>query len=316
MKLTNKKSIVVLLTLIILVSMIGCNSKKDVDSNKNKVEQNTQSKILDREGKEIEIKKEYNRIISTAPSNTDILLGLGLKDKIIAVDKYSKTDELNKDIPTIDFSNPDPEAIIALNPDILIASTHNKVGENDPFATIKEAGIIVTYIPVSDTIDGIYKDIEFLSQITKTKEKGKDIIDTMRKEIESIKSISNTVKDKKKVYLEIGSNSKLYSTGANTFLNELLTLIGAENIFADKDNWIEVSAESVVEKNPDVIITTESNKEKAVDDIISRTGFNTINAVKNKKVYLINGDDASQPSQNVVKAIKELAKAVYPEYYE
>ena len=83
----------------------------------------------------------------------------------MAIDKYSADVEgVNTEIPQIDFRNPDAETIIGLEPDIVIASGHNKVGENDPFQLIKEAGIPVVYIPSSYSIDGIYGDIEFMAK--------------------------------------------------------------------------------------------------------------------------------------------------------
>ena len=240
---------------------------------------------------------------------------------MVAVDKYSADVEgISEDIPKIDFRNPDAEAIIALNPDIVIASGHNKAGDEDPFALIKEAGIPVAYIPSSYSIDGIYGDIEFIASLTGTEKEGTELVNSMKKEVEAIKAIGDTITDKKNVYFEIGSGSGLYTFGNETFLNELIETVGATNIFANENSWITVTPEAVIDANPDVILantpgTNEAGK-TAVEDIMSREGWDTINAVKDGDVYQIDKNSSSRPSQNVIKALKEIAKAIYPNEYK
>jgi len=275
--------------------------------------------MTDREGNEFTLPKKVEKIISTAPSNTEVLVDLGLADKLVAVDKYSADVEgINKDLPKIDFRNPDAETIISLQPDIIIASGHNKVGDNDPFQLVKDAGITVVYIPSSYSIDGIYGDIEFIAQITKADKKSKEIIDNMKKEVESIKTIGDKITNKKKVYFEIGSGSMLSSFGKETFLNEMIEIVGAENIFSNEKSWISPSAEAIISANPDVILTSmpDINGVKAVDDIKSRDGWGSITAIKEGQVYSIDGNSSSRPSQNIIKALKEMAKAIYPNEYK
>ena len=277
--------------------------------------------MTDREGNEFTLPNKIEKIISTAPSNTEVLVALGLADKLVAVDKYSADVEgISEDLPKIDFRNPDAEAIIALNPDIVIASGHNKSGDEDPFALIKEAGIPVAYIPSSYSIDGIYGDIEFIASLTDTEKEGKDLINSMKKEVEAIKAIGDTITDKKNIYFEIGAGSGLYTFGNETFLNEMIETIGATNIFGEENSWITATPEAVIDANPDVILANTPGTNEAgltaVEDIVSREGWDTITAVKNGDVYQIDKNSSSRASQNIIKALKEMAKAVYPDEYK
>lgn len=305
----NMKKVLSLVATFVMAMMIfvGCSSKPTT--------------MKDREGNEFNVPKEVNTIISTAPSNTEVLVALGLADKLVAVDKYSADVEgVSEDIPKIDFRNPDAEAIIALNPDIVIASGHNKAGDEDPFALIKEAGIPVAYIPSSYSIDGIYGDIEFIASLTGTEKEGKDLINSMKEEVEAIKAIGDTITDKKSVYFEIGAGSGLYTFGNETFLNEMIETIGATNIFGDESSWITVTPEAVIDANPDVILANSPGTNEAgltaVEDIVSREGWDTVTAVKNGDVYQIDKNSSSRASQNIIKALKEMAKAVYPNEYK
>lgn len=300
-----KKRILALVTtmLVVMLAVVGCGQKDKV--------------IKDREGNEFTLPSKIEKIISTAPSNTEVLVELGLADKLVAVDKYSAdVPGLPKGIKLIDFSNPDPEAIVSLDPDLIIASGHNKTGNSeDPFKVVKEAGISVAYIPSSDSIQGIYDDIMFIADITGTKDKGQKIVDNMKSEVEEIAKIGKSIKTKKKVYFEIGPAPNLYSFGNATFLNEMINLVGGENIFVDQNGWISPSAESVVEKNPDVILTNVNYVPDAVKEIKGREGWQDIAAVKNGQVYLVDTNASSRPSQNVVKALKQMAEYINPDAY-
>ena len=140
----------------------------------------------------------------------------------------------------------------------------------------------------------------------------------MEKEVEAIKAIGDTITDKKKVYFEIGASSSLYSFGNETFLNEMIEIIGAENIFANENSWISPTPESVIDANPDVILTNvpDANGVKSIDSIKARDGWDSVTAVKEDQVYQIDKNSSSRPSQNVIKALKEMAKAVYPNEYK
>lgn len=299
-----KKILALIMTLSIFV-LSGCSSQTD-------------RMVTDREGTEVNIPTKIEKIISTAPSNTEVLMALGLGDKLVAIDKYSTDIEgINTELPQIDFLNPDAETIIGLEPDIVIASGHNKTGSSeDPFKAISEAGIPVVYIPSSDSIDGIYKDIEFIADVVNERSKGKEIVDDMKAQVEEIKAIGDTITDKKSVYFEISPAPYLSSFGKSTFLNEMIEIIGAKNIFENEEGWVSPTAEAIIDANPDVIITNAGYMENPTEEIKSRDAWENINAIKNNEVYLVDQNASSRPSQNVIKALEQMAKAVYPEHYE
>lgn len=299
-----KKILVVLMTLSMFI-LSGCSSQGD-------------RMVTDREGTEVNIPTKIEKIISTAPSNTEVLIELGLGNKLVAIDKYSTDIEgVNTGLVEIDFSNPDAETIIGLEPDIVIASGHNKTGSTEnPFKAISDAGIPVVYIPSSDSIEGIYKDIEFIAEVVNEEDKGQAIIEDMKVKVEEIKSISDKIGEEKTVYFEISPAPNLFSFGKSTFLNEMIEIIGAKNIFAGEEGWISPSDESVINANPDVIITNASYIENATEEIKSRDAWENITAVKENAVYLVDKNASSRSSHKVIIALEEMAKAIYPEYYE
>jgi iron complex transport system substrate-binding protein len=137
--------------------------------------------LKDREGNEFTLPAKVDRIMSTSPAATEILVGLGLADKIVAVDTYgSDIKGLKSDVAKFDAMNPDAESILALKPDIIIVSSMSKTGgSQDPFKPLKDAGIVIAYMPTSSSFDANYEDIAFLSQVTGTADKGQEMIDSI-----------------------------------------------------------------------------------------------------------------------------------------
>ena len=274
---------------------------------------------MDRAGAPITLPAKVERIVSMAPSTTEILIDLGVADKIIAADTNTQKDGLLKqDIPYFDMMKPDAEKLIALKPDVVFISGMSNAKGNTPFSPLIDAGICVVNIPSSSSIEAIYLDIAYIAAAVKQEGKGAKIIANMKKEIEAVRKKGAAIaQDKKKtVYFEIGAAPYMYSLGTGTFINEMIEIIGAQNILADQKSWIAVSDEMVLAKDPDVILTNVSYIPNPIDEIMARSGWASLKAVKGKKVFGIDTNSSSRPNHNIIKALKEMAKAVYPEIYK
>lgn len=294
-----------LLVVILIFSITACTNKNVT--------------MKDREGNEFKAPKSIERIISTAPSNTEILVELGLADNIVLVDDYSVGIEgLKEDVKTMDFFNLNSEEIIAQDPDLIVVSGFSTSVDEDPYKTFSDAGITVVYIPVSNSINDIYEDIIFMGNLTDKSDKANEIVDTMKSEVESIKEIGSKIDKKKSVYFELEGGRQLYTFGNGNFLNEMIEIVGAENIFKDKEGWLAVSEESIIAKNPDVILTNLPSDDEfnAIDDIKSRVGFENVNAILNGDVYGIDNNSSSRGTHKIVIALREMAEDIYPNEYK
>jgi len=319
-----KRIILLIFAVILSFSFISCNKTVDnIEMQENSVENSLGVvKIKDRAGNEIEVPKNINRIISMAPSTTEILLDLGLGDKIVAIDHNAKRlkglNGLGSDIPEFDMMTPDIEKMASLNPDIVFTSgMSNLEGKAEPFKPLRDLGVCVADIPTSNSIEDIKSDIIFIADLTETSDKAKEMIETIDAEVDKIAQIGKHIhiKEKKTVYFEIAAAPNMYSFGSGVFLDEIIELIGATNVFKEQKRWISVNDESVVAANPDVILTNVNYIEDPVAEIKSRKGWENIKAVKNNNVYHIDSNASTLPNHNFVKAMWEIAKAVYPDEY-
>ncbi|MCH5194115.1 MAG: ABC transporter substrate-binding protein [Oscillospiraceae bacterium] len=272
--------------------------------------------IADREGGTVQVPVSISTIVSTAPSITEILVGLGLTEKIIAADLYSSdVTGIDPSICTIDFYNLNIEELAVLSPDVIIISGMSMGGGDDPYTALKDAGINVIYVPTSDSIASIKQDIEFLAAYTKTEKKGEALITDIDSAVNDISAKAKEVTVKKSVYFEIGEAPYLYSCGSGTFINEAITLAGGENIYASETGWLSNSEESVIAADPDVIITNVSYDGYDFNEIKTRPGWENITAVKNGDVYKVDANTTGRPSQHIVDGLYEIARAIYPDIY-
>jgi iron complex transport system substrate-binding protein len=259
---------------------------------------------LDRAGNPIAPPQEPTAIVSLAPSITRVLVDLGLADKIVAVDLYATGIEgLPEGIPALDALSPDAETLLALAPDLVIASGMTAVVGDTPLRQLADLGICVAYIPSSESIAASLDDVRFIGQLVGEAEAAEALIAPLLADIEALRVAAETPVP---VYFEIDFP---YTFGSGTFLNEMIELLGGRNIFADQTSWISVSEEAIIAAAPEIIFTNASWAEDPAGAILSRPGWETIPAVQNGRVYVIDSDASSQPNHHIVEALEAMVAA-------
>lgn len=267
-----------------------------------------QTPAEDRAGNAIALPETVQTIVSLAPSITQVITDLGMADKLVAVDTYSAYLEgVPEGLPAFDMMVPDMEQLIALAPDVVLVSGMSLLEGEDPFAKLAEMGVCVAYVPSSASIDGILADTLFIGQVIGDEAGAQALNDALTNAIETYRVETDTPVP---VYFEIGAEPQLYSFGTDTFLNEMIELLGGRNIFDDQEGWIVASEEAVLAADPAVIFTNEGWKDAPVEDILAREGWADIAAVANGKVFEIDGDASSQPNHRIVIALEEMAEAL------
>jgi len=273
--------------------------------------------ITDRAGNLIVLPQPINSILSMGPATTEILVELGFADYIVGIDAFSSNIHgLSAQIPHFDMMQPDAEQIIALNPDVFFMTGMTIVaGGADPFQIIRDAGIPIAFIPSPDSIAGIKGDISFIGEVLGAQDRADEIISSMEAEIAIYASIAERITERRTVYFELSPVPWMVSLGSDTFLHEMIELLGAVNVFADLESWTSISDEAVLEANPDVILTSVDFIENPVGEILDRAGWDAITAVRERNVFSIDTDSSNRPSHNIVIALREMAAAIYPEYF-
>lgn len=266
-------------------------------------------------GVETTFPSKPQRIVSFVPASTETLFALGLEGKVVAVTKYDNYPQgIQKKVEYIfeDSLHPNVEQILKLNPDLIILGMQ----DDKTVSSIRNLKIPVVQMN-PQSLEATYQAIEKFGQITDTQEQAKKIVDGMKLKEKAIADKVNTINtaNRVKVWLEVDPD--LFTAGNGTFLNELLTKAGGVNIANEVKDWGQYSAEKIIAKNPQVILDTYSYYIPNVKDtILERPAWQSIDAVKNKKVYDLDSDMVTRPGPRVVDGLESIAKAIYPELFK
>lgn len=303
------------LVVILLLSALAATACTSNNTGENKLQGRGETAdyplvITDFLGREVKVDKAPERIVSLAPSTTEILFALGVGDRVVGVTDYDDyPEEVEKIARVGGFKGPNMEAITAQNPDIVFASSLS--GKNSMDA-LQNLGIPVVVLEAKG-IHQIYRSIEIIGQITGSSSKGQELISDMKSKI-SLISEKVAGCSKPRVFYVVDLNGN-YTAGKGTFIDELIALAGGENVASDAEGWVQYSVEKIVEKNPDIIITAPHAGD--VDSIKSTTGYAETNAAKNGRVYVISDDNIiSRASYRIVMGLEEIAQYLHPEVFK
>lgn len=298
-----KKILSVILAITLVFALAACG-----------LQSNTRGSITitDSRGVEVALDKAPEKIVSLMPSNTEILFALGCGEKIIAVSDYcnfpAETARLPK-LPTGEQLS--IEQIIALSPDVAVIG--NMTAMEDQVNQLEQAGVKVI-VTEANNLSETYKVIEMLGTAMGKEKEASTIVKNMKEGLEKItKEVEN--KAASKVYVEVSPlEYGLWSCGQNTFIQELIEIVGAKNIFDDIDGWAAVSEEQVIVLDPDIILTTSSpltGIKDPVGEISSRENWSGIEAVKNNRIVMLDADMISRPGPRLLDVANELVKVIY-----
>ncbi|MCK4366500.1 MAG: ABC transporter substrate-binding protein [Thermoplasmata archaeon] len=271
------------------------------------VEEPSGVRIVDDYGREVTVPQPVERIISLAPSNTEILFALGLDDKVVGVDQASNypLEAQNKTVVGGYFGGYNLEVITVLDPQLILASSINS---EELIGELENRSFAVVVLDASD-IDGVFDDIELVGSITSAASEAQGLISNLTARVETITNLTLGV-ETPSVYIELDNN--LWTYGPGSFGDDLLGLAGGENIAGSMGSpWVKLDEEFVVSSSPQVIITVFT----PVEEIKSRPGWSDIPAIQNDKVFAIDGDLISRPGPRIVDGLEELAHVIHPELF-
>ena len=277
--------------------------------------------LVDDMGNVVVLNEPPERIVSLAPSNTEMLFAVGAGDKVVGVTDvcdypYNFTAWIEAgNMSTIgNYWQPAVEPIIELDPDLIFASTASE----DAAATLRNLGYNVLIVEPK-TINGVLEAVLLIGRATGNHVEASQLVSELRARIDAVVNTVAGADSTPKVYHEV-YGPDIQTAGPGTFIDELITLAGGENIFHDAvTSFPIVSSETVIEKNPDVIIFPNMYMGLipwgTYDDIASRPGWDSITAIKNDNFYTIDASIISRSGPRLVDALEELAVMIHPELF-
>lgn len=308
-----------LMTCLVLA---GCGQASDSESNDKQKSEQAEAEfpvtITDAVDKEVVIEEDPQKIVSLMPSNTEVAFALGVGDEVVGVSESDDYPEETKDIEKVVGMELNVEKILSLDPDLVLA--HESVADTwaDGLQQMSDAGIDVLVVNDATDFNGVYNSIEMIGKAVGEKEKAEEIVQDMKDDIASIKEKAASIseKDKKDVYVEVSPEPSIFTTGKDTFMQEMIDTINATNVIKEA-GWVQVDQEAVIEADPDVVITTYGGySPDPVGQVTKRDGWDQVTAVKDKQIVEVDEDLVSRSGPRLAQGVEEFAKAVYPDVFK
>lgn len=263
--------------------------------------------VTDDAGREVTIPVKPERIVSLAPANTEIVAALGALDCLVGVTTYCDYPPEVADIETVgDFVGPNLEAIAALEPDVVLVTTGIQA---DVIAQLEALGASVVAID-PQTLDDLYVSIGTVGAAIGETEAADDVVASMQLQVDEIAEQVESAPVR--CFLEIAQDP-LFTVGSGTLLNDLIEHAGGENVVAE-EGYVAYSVEQLVAADPEVYLATKGSM-SAPADITGRPGYESLSAVANDRVYLLDDNLVSRPGPRVVEGIRQIAEALHPDVF-
>lgn len=275
--------------------------------------QETSVAITDMYNREITLSEPATRIVALTPSDCEILCALGGEDALVGRGKYCDYPETIQALPVVQSgADTNIEEILALEPQVVLMSDMSQTEEQAKL--LEENGVKVVISDAND-IAGVYTAIRMIGALMGKDTQAEALVADMQSTFDEMAQTSENAG--KTVYFEVSPlQYGLWTAGSNTFMDELATMCGLTNAFADVDGWAAISEEQVLERNPDYIVTITmyyGEGPTPVEEIMAREGWSELKAVKNGDILNADSNSISRPGPRLKDAALELYQFIQSE---
>ena len=263
--------------------------------------------ITDMTGREITLDEPATRVVALSAADCEVLYAVGAGDLIVGRGEYCDYPAEVLEIPAVQSGmETNIEQIIELKPQVLLMSTMAQT--EDQIAQLEAAGIKVV-VSDAQNIEGVYTAITMMGALTGHEAQAAEVVSGMKDTFASLAARAGELEGKS-VYFEVSPlQYGLWTAGGGTFMDEISTMLGLKNVFADVTGWAQVSEEQVLEANPDVIVTIAmyfGEGQTPEEEILSRAGWQDVTAVKNGDILNLQTNELSRPGPRLADGAKAL----------
>jgi len=262
--------------------------------------------ITDELGRSVQVPADARRIVSLAPSITEILFALGAGDRVAGVTSYCDyPPEARRKTPVGDTLKPSVERIVALDADLVIISTASQVEAS--FRELEGLGIPV-YVTNPRSVDGVVESIDKIGELIDARDRARQLTGGLRRRIAAVET--RVAQTSRPSVLAVLGTEPLITVGAGSFINDLIDRAGAHSISAEeRADYPQYSIEAVIARQPEVILLQTGGKE--LTEQLRQTP-----AGRSNRVYHIDDDLLLRPGPRIVDGLEQLAAKFHPEQFE
>jgi iron complex transport system substrate-binding protein len=275
--------------------------------------------LTDGLGRAVTLTVPAQRIVSLAPSNTEILFAVGAGLQIIGRDSISDYPAEAAQLTDVGggFGELNREAILAQNPDLVLAAPITPEGQ---ILDLEKAGLTVYMLPNPKSFEELYANLETVGQITGHEKEAAELVESLKVRVQAVEEKIAPLSDRPLVFYELDATdpNAPWTAGPGTFVDMIVNAAGGLNLGADLEGeWVQISVEELIAKNPSVIVLGDAVFGGVTPEIVkARTGWDGLTAVKENKIFPFDDNLVSRPGPRLVDGLEALAKLLHPDLFK
>lgn len=265
--------------------------------------------------RDITLNHPAQRIISLAPSNTELLYAVGAGTQMVGRDDFSDYPVEALDIPSVGGSMGDYnlEAIVALQPDlVLLTALHPP----ELVKSLEDLGLTVYYLGNPVELEDLYTNLETVGKLTGHESDAAMLVETLKTRVAAVDELIAGTTARPVVFYELDATdtAKPWTAGPGTFVDKLISRAGGVNLGSSlSGDWVQISQEVLIIQNPEVIILGDAAYGTTPEMVASRAGWENLQAVTGSRVLAFDDNLASRPGPRLVDGLVEFARIIHPE---
>jgi len=274
--------------------------------------------LTDDAGRAVTLGAAPERIVSLAPSNTEIVCAVGACDRLVGVTDF---DDYPPEVADVDDvviqAQVDVERVVAAEPDLVLAAGN----ELTPSAVINQLEdldltVLVLY---PETLDEIYADIELVGEALEAGDEAADVVAGMEERVAALVERVAGAERPRTLYEVVYSEGTMYTAGEGSFIASLIDLAGGEPVTGDAQGLL--APEDLVASDPQLILLGSASydrgladPETALDIVAARPGWADLSAVRDGRVVpYVDDVVTTRPGPRIVEGLEALARAIHPD---
>lgn len=313
-----RRWIAVLLVCLMMVSLAACGAQKGEDGDQQKNDAQSQVKdgqtvypctLTSGDGSKVILEAEPEKIVSISPTLTEMLYGLEAGDKLIGRSDYCDYPQEVAEVESVgSIQTADMEKIVSLDPDLVLMSS---MADDDFMEKLSSLGIPVLIIQEVTKVEQVYDAVTMMGLAVNRNAQAEAGIEQMKN---TIGEVQNKIagQEAPSVYYVVGyGETGDYTAGGDTFVGDILTLAGGDNIAKNISGW-SITLEEIIESDPDIILLPEYYR----DEFVKAPHYCELTAVKEDHVYVVDNNTLERQGFRNAEAIRTLAELFHPEAFK
>jgi iron complex transport system substrate-binding protein len=272
--------------------------------------------LTDAQGVVVTVEGRPERIVSAAPTVTEILFALGAGERVVAVtDQCNYPAEASARDRVGGFWTLNIESVLAARPDLVIGSRGNP---QDVISAVRSADMPVFTID-PQTLDDIYAAIRHVALLIGEVEAGEELIADMEDRLATVaERIGGVPDDARPTAFMVLQVVPLWTAGSGTFQDDAIRAAGGRNTAGDVEGFRGYGTESLLARDPDFLLlsTMNGDPERMKREVLATSGLRHLSAVRNDHMIVLDADPIMRPGPRIVDAVEAMAAVFYPERFE